>query len=71
MLETLAKCLKVMDEIIEPIDDLGYYVSRSTEHLSGGLVLSGWAGMMVTRIVLMDSCRILVTGGSISAPPNT
>ena len=46
-------------------------VSQSTEFLSGGLVLSGWAGMMVTRIVLMNSCRILVTGGSISAPPST
>ena len=46
-------------------------MSRSIERLSGGLVLSGWAGMMVTRMALMDSCCILVTGGSISAPPST
>ena len=45
-------------------------MSNTIERLSGGLVLSGWAGITVTRILLTDSWY-LATGGSISAPPST
>ena len=39
-------------------------MSNPIERLSGGLVLSGWAGITVTRILLTDSWY-LATGGSI------
>ena len=39
-------------------------MSNTIERLSGGLVLSGWAGITVTRILLTDRCY-LATGGSI------